>query len=153
MTYPTPAPDPYFQQRQDDEHLRLLSLFHYIAGGLTALISCLFLIHFFMGLALLTNPGFFDSPSSRGEPPPAFMGWIFTAIGGVAVLIGWTVGGLTIYAGRCLAARQKHTFIFVMAILNCMSVPIGTALGVFTLIVINRPSVKALFDAAPGAGY
>ncbi len=152
MTYPTPSADPYFQQRQDEEHLRLLSLFHYILGGLTALFSCLFLIHFFIGLTALSNPGFFDSPSPRGEPSPAFFGWMFTVLGGIGVLLGWTIGGLTIYAGRCLAARQKYTFIFVMAILNCMSVPVGTALGVFTLIVINRPSVKALFDA-PGAAY
>lgn len=152
MTYPATAPDPYYQQRQDEEHLRLLSLFHYIAGGLTALFSCLLLIYFIIGLAALSNPGFFDSPSSRGEPSPAFLGWLFTLMGGIGVLLGWTFGGLTIYAGRCIAARKKHTFIFIMAILNCLSVPVGTTLGVFTLIVINRPSVKALFDA-PGASY
>ena len=152
MSYTPPASDPYFQQRQDAKHLRLLSLFHYIAGGLTALISCIFLVHFFIGLAALSNPRFFDSPASSGGPTPAFVGWMFTIMGGAAILIGWTVGGLTIYSGRCLAARQKHTFVFVMAILNCLSAPVGTLLGVFTLIVINRPSVKALFDA-PGAVY
>jgi hypothetical protein len=34
---------------------------------------------------------------------------------------------------------------FVTACLSCMNVPIGTALGVFAILVLNRPSVKALF--------
>jgi hypothetical protein len=34
----------------------------------------------------------------------------------------------------------------VIAIITCLSVPLGTALGVFTLIVLARPSVKQLFE-------
>jgi hypothetical protein len=32
-----------------------------------------------------------------------------------------------------------------MACVACLSVPLGTVLGVFTIIVLMRPSVKALF--------
>ena len=33
----------------------------------------------------------------------------------------------------------------IMAGVNCLSIPFGLLLGVFTLIVLARPSVKALY--------
>jgi hypothetical protein len=35
-----------------------------------------------------------------------------------------------------------------MAAIACMFMPFGTILGVFSIIVLVRPSVKSLFDAA-----
>jgi hypothetical protein len=35
-----------------------------------------------------------------------------------------------------------------MAAIACMLMPFGTVLGVFTIIVLMRPSVKELFAAA-----
>ncbi len=56
------------------------------------------------------------------------------------------MGGLTAYAGRCLRARKNYTFLLVMAALNgTFIMPLGTLLGVFTFVVLMRPSVKALF--------
>ena len=37
---------------QDEQHLDLLAIFHYIVGGLTALFSCIFLLHVAMGIAM-----------------------------------------------------------------------------------------------------
>ena len=37
------------QARRDGEHLKLLSLFHYIYGGLTMAISCIFIVHIVIG--------------------------------------------------------------------------------------------------------
>jgi len=33
----------------------------------------------------------------------------------------------------------------IVAGITCLSVPIGTVLGVFTLLVLSRPSVKQMF--------
>ena len=33
----------------------------------------------------------------------------------------------------------------IVAGITCLSVPIGTVLGVFTLMVLSRPSVKQMF--------
>jgi len=55
-------------------------------------------------------------------------------------------GGLTAYAGRCLKAKRNYIFILVIAALNCTFVMrLGTILGVFTFVVLMRPTVKALF--------
>ncbi|MBC8103091.1 MAG: hypothetical protein H7Z41_10945 [Cytophagales bacterium] len=139
----TPQQAEQFQQRQDEDNLRLLSIFHYVLGGVTILGASIFLIHFGMGLAMLLNPGWMKE--SNGDAPPAFMGWLFTLMGGGAVAVGWALGGLTIHAGRCLARRTGYTLALVMACLNCLHAPMGTALGIFTILVLNRPSVKAMF--------
>ena len=48
--------DPVIQAALDGEHLRLLEIVFYIAGGVTALFSCFFLIHFTMFLVFGLNP-------------------------------------------------------------------------------------------------
>ena len=40
---------------------------------------------------------------------------IFAGLIGLIILLGWTFGGLTIYAGRCLHKRTRRLFIFIMA--------------------------------------
>jgi len=153
VTYaPPPAQSPYAQPigyatppaaSVDERHISLLSIFHFVWGGLTALFMSFALIHVVLGVTMLVNPASF---SSGQAPPPAFVGWLFVLIGGGVVLLGWTLGGLTIYSGLCMRRRQRHTFSLVMAAINCLSFPFGTALGVFTLIVLLRPSVKAEYE-------
>ena len=40
---------------QDSEHLKLLSIFHYVVAAMAALFACIPFIHFFMGLAMATG--------------------------------------------------------------------------------------------------
>lgn len=150
------------QQRVDEENLNTLTLCHYIQGGLTALFSSMFIIHIVMGTMMIHNPSAFTPPAQPVPPgqasptsypmqpypffPPG-MGYMFVAMGTVAVLGGWTLGGLTAYAGRCLKARKNYIFLLIIAALNCAFVmPLGTILGVFTFVVLMRPTVKALFS-------
>ena len=54
-----------------------------------------------------------------------------------------------IVAGIKLRKIQSRTFCLIIAGLECISFPLGTLLGVFTLITLNRESVKTLFAAIP----
>jgi hypothetical protein len=45
---------------------------------------------------------------------------------------------LNFMSARYLGQRRKRTFSIVTAGLNCISFPLGTALGVFTIIVLSR---------------
>jgi hypothetical protein len=128
----------------DLQHLKALSICHYVLGGLVALISSLFLIHVSMGIMMITSP---STMSGSGPPPPPFMGWMFLMIGSGAVLAGWTFAAFIITAGRFLARRKHHLFCLIMAGVSCAWAPLGTVLGVFTIIVLLRPSVKELFQA------
>ena len=130
---------------QDEEHLKLLSILHYVWGGLTACGLC------FGGLYAVIGGGIMAAAAqAHGQnAPPAFVGMIFFLIGGIIALLAGTISVLTILAGRNLARRKKYTFCFVMACISCLSVPLGTALGVFTIVVLQRPTVKAMFQGTP----
>ena len=138
------APSPVDQNAQDIAHLDLLGVFHYVVAGITALFSLLPVIHLLMGLAMVT--GYFpDAHPKPGEPDPALFGWFFVAIGAVLILCGLTFSALLAYAGRCLRQRRHHTFCMVMAATSCVFMPLGTVLGVFTLIVLTKPTARPLF--------
>lgn len=129
---------------QDQEHLRLLSIFHYVVGGLIGLAACLPLIHVAMGLAMLG--GAMPFPGHQG-PPPLF-GWLVLAMGSFFVLLGWAMAIAILVAGRFLAQRVHYLYCLVIAAIECLFMPLGTILGVFTIVVLMRPSVKAMFEGA-----
>ena len=125
----------------DEEQLNLLAIFHYVVAALGGLFSLFPLIHVGLGLMFVFAPEKFD----KGNPPPAFVGWFFVAIASLFIVIGLTFATLTFFAGRSLSKRKHYTFCLVMAGIECMFVPFGTVLGVFTIIVLIRDSVKRLF--------
>jgi hypothetical protein len=125
------------------EHLQLLTIFHYVVAGLAALFSFFPLLYSLVGGFLLYaahHPG----PNNQ-EPPPAFLGWIFIAVGVVFFLAGITLAICILIAGQCLSRRKAYSFALVIACVECLFIPFGTILGVFTIIVLSRESVKALF--------
>lgn len=132
---------------QDQEHLRLLSIFHYVVAGLSALFACIPLIHLTLGLLFIFGS---DKMAGPGQtPPPAFLGWFFVILASCFILAGWTFAACVLYAGRCLAKRRRLLFCQVIAGIECAFMPFGTVLGVFTLLVLTRESVKPLFVSTP----
>ena len=127
---------------QDSEHLKLLSIFHYVVAAMTALFACIPFIHFFMGLALAT--GAFPDTDPEAQP----IGIIIMVFDGLFILAGWALAVLIAYAGRSLQTRRRYTYCLVMAGVECIFMPVGTVLGVFTIIVLLRDTVKELFGRA-----
>ncbi len=132
---------------QDLEHLRLLSIFHYVVAGLTALFSLIPCFHLFFGLAMVTgNLGHGDDTFARG------MGWFFIIFAGLFITGGMTFAVCLALAGQKLARQEGYTFCLVVAGVACMLMPFGTVLGVFTIVVLMRESVKKLFDPTAATG-
>lgn len=127
---------------QDVEHLRLLSIFHYILTGLAGLCSFFPAIYLVMGIAMLSGL----IKGDKGEPAPAVVGWVFVAIALIGILLALAYATLLCLAGRYLSKRKHRTFCFVVAGLSLLFAPLGTALGVFTIIVLMRDSVRLLFE-------
>jgi len=134
-----------YQAYQDNEHLRLLSIFHYVLGALNGFIGLFGLVYVFVGTAIASSPLRSDTPD-KVPFTPAFVGSLFAIFGGVFVVVSWLIAGLTIYAGICIVKRQKPVLIYIVSAVNCLQIPWGTALGVITLLVMSRPSVKSQFD-------
>ena len=136
----TPPPNP--QQNTDNEHLKLLCIFHYVVSGMAALFACFPFIHLVLGLVFILAAQKFGHGSQR---PPALIGWFFVVFASVFILLDWTFAVLVLNAGRFIARRKHYTFCFVAACVECLFMPFGTVLGVFTILVLNRQSVKELF--------
>lgn len=144
-----PGPPPHPQTLQDAEHLKLLAIFHYVMAGLLMMVGCAFIFHVVIG-GVMVSGGLGSGPTSGG--PPKEFGWFFIVAGCLAMLFFWALGVAHFLAGRWLSARRNWTFCFVVACISCLSFPLGTTLGVFTILVLQRPSVKALFgQSIPGA--
>jgi hypothetical protein len=130
---------------QDEQYLNLLSIFHYVVAGLTALFSCFFLIHIAIGIAMLC--GAFEGK----DAPPRFIGLLFIGLlfiifPALFIMTSWVLAGFMIAAGRKLRRRVSRTFCLVIAGVECILMPLGTVLGVFTIVVLMKESVKALFE-------
>jgi hypothetical protein len=131
---------------RDTEQLNLLAIFHYVVGGLAALFSFFPLLYSVIGGFLLyaaEHPG-----QHNQEPPPAFLGWIFIGLGAVFFLVGVTMAICILIAGRCLSRRKDFSFALVIACIECLFVPFGTILGVFTIVALSRESVRGVFSTA-----
>ena len=132
---------------QDEEHLRLLSIFHYVVGGIAGLFACFPIFHLIIGIVMLVAG--LTEASGDERIPVLIVGLMFTLIAGLVILCGWTLAICLIVSGRRLARRINYKFCFVIACISCAFSPFGTVLGIFTIIVLVRPAVKELFAVSP----
>lgn len=128
--------------RNDEEDLRLLSIIHYILSGLVFVCSLFPIIHLVFGLVLAIAPDVLG----ENESPPAFIGWLFAAFAGVIILVGLALAACLLASARFLGSQRHYLFCLVMAGVECLFMPLGTILGVFTIVVLMRESVQQLFE-------
>jgi uncharacterized membrane protein len=143
-----PAPrDPSTQAALDENHLQLLEIGFYISGVLTALRFLWFLVIAIFFAIVGFGTAFAQVPATNATagPPPAFFFFFMALVFGFIIFLSLLFACLEIYAGICLKNRKHPLLIQVIAALYCISIPWGTALGVCTFMVLNRPSVKVRF--------
>ncbi len=135
---------------RDTEHLKLLSIFWYVSAGLNSIGGCISLFYIGMGAIMLANPEAMASqsntnPNAANQPPPEAIGWMFVGMGGCIMLLSLGMAALAFFTARGLSERRNRTFCMVVAGITCLSIPLGTILGVFTLMVLARPTVAEMF--------
>jgi hypothetical protein len=128
----------------DDDHLRLLSFGHFVVAGLAALVALFPVIHLVVGVRMVTG----TLPEDSRNADLRIFGWMFIFIASAIIICGLAFAACLAMAGRCLARRSHYTFCLVMAALACGFVPLGTVLGVFTILVLQRRTVKQMFGQA-----
>jgi hypothetical protein len=129
-------------QNQDEQYLKILSIFHYVIGGLAGLFACFPIIHLVVGIGIVVS----SLTQGYAGGPPILIGFFFILIAGIFILFGWAFAICVILAGRFIAKRKYYMFCLVMAGIECTFTPFGTVLGVFTIITLVRPSVKEAFE-------
>lgn len=142
-----PLPQLLRDQRRaaDESHLSLLSAFHFVGAGLALFALLFLLLHGAIMSTVFNNPKIWEG--QKGTPPPveifAVLKW-FYVVGGLWFIAS---GVLNVISGVFLRTRKHRTFSMVVAGLNCLHMPLGTILGVFTLVVLVRDSVAELYAA------
>jgi len=131
------------------ENLRLLAIFHFVYAGVVLLGSLM--PAFWLLIASVWWP---ELAAEAGRDPDAGALAASSALGaalvGTAVVLAWIWAAALAFAGRSLMSGRRHTFCMVVAAIACLNVPLGTVLGVATLVVLNREETRALF--ADGSG-
>ena len=133
---------------RDEEQLRLLSLFHYITAGVTAVFGSFPIIHIAVGLMFLLMPEAAPSlPTGKSGGLPREFGLFFVAIGGLFVLGGWTLAALHYLTGRYLKQRRNYWFCMIVSGLSSLLCMFANAIvGIATIVVLSRDSVRGLFQ-------
>ena len=122
--------------KEDVEQLGTLAIFHYILGGVVAFFSCMPLGNVAMGALILVF----------GKTSEHIVGFILIGIGSFLVAMGWSLATCILITARKLSKRTKYKFCFAIACVECLLGPFGTVLGVFTILALNKASVKAAFN-------
>jgi hypothetical protein len=136
---------PRDQRQIDANHLKLLSIFHFVGAGLGLLGILFVLAHYAIFRTFLSNPKLWEG--QKQTPPPAeffeIFKWFYLIFG------AWFLTSLilNLISGLCIRARKHATFSLVVAGVNCLHIPLGTVLGVFTIIVLVRDSVREAYEA------
>ncbi|HNW91666.1 MAG TPA: hypothetical protein PKM88_02025 [bacterium] len=133
---------------QDAQQLRLLAVFHYVVAGLAFVFGCVPVFHILIGADLLFDLQLTGFSQGAHRPPPLF-GAMFFGMGLLTLLLAWSLAGMTVAAGWHLGRHRAHLFCLVTAAVLCIFVPFGTVLGIFTIIVLSRPSVQMRFGQLP----
>jgi len=127
----------------DENHLNLLSIFYYVFGGLGLLGGLGLVVHYLVMHAVM------DGTLSNGQNTPAPPPELFMIMQAMYVGLGsFLVLGiaLNVLAAVFLRQRRHRVFSMVVAGLNCLQIPLGTVLGVFTFVVLMRESVRAGYE-------
>jgi hypothetical protein len=129
---------------RDEEHLRLLGLYHLVVAGINAVVLLVFFI-----VPLLLGPGFL---SGMNVPVPP---------GGKAALQEHLIKGMLVMGlvtlilalnGWSIQKRQHYISCLILSCIECLSVPVGMILGVSSILVLRRESVREMFrQAVPAA--
>jgi hypothetical protein len=141
---PPMAPLPRDQRNIDADHLTLLAVFHFVIAGFALLVMVFLPLHYLFMHAILTNQLFAENGNQK-PPPPVFF-TIFKLVYVVIEVWCLVLLVLNLLSGWFIRGRKHRTFSLVVAAIDCLNAPIGTMLGIFTIIVLVRPSVRGMFE-------
>lgn len=122
---------------QDKKHLKRLSQIQILYGILNLFVS----YYYYQVIFSLVDGYRKELEKTNPEVQVA----LFIGFGFILFLIGIAILFCIILAGQSLAQHENYTLCLSVAIAECLIIPIGTLIGVYTIIILRRDSVKKLF--------
>jgi hypothetical protein len=138
---------PYQVRQQDRQYLNLLVIFHFVLAGLTFFFGLCPLFGIAAGVFMLSGamPMPPAGPGAGPAPSTEWIAWMVIAEYSIFAIMLYGSGIMACLVGTFLRRRQRWTFCLVGSGILCLFVPLGTVLGIFTIIVLARESVKDVF--------
>jgi hypothetical protein len=126
-------------KNRDIIHLNILSGFHYLVG-VYFLLTTLFVSRYVLAgiIAFMRSNG-------TASPSESFTSWGQVVMISTLVIFMVAMGIAILLAGHYLRKQKARIYCSVIAGIECLAFPLGTLLGVFTLIKLNKDSVNQLF--------
>lgn len=124
------------------KNLRAIEVLHYVYGALTCFCGLFLLLVVALGGFLGSN----WMMENASEAPPRWLGPMLSGIGMGLFFFAEAIGILNIYSGRCIARRKHRTLSMVVAAFDCLSIPLGLILGIFTLVTLSDAEVKREYE-------
>lgn len=143
------------QRARDDSHIKLLAVFSFVMAGFSTIGAVFIGLHYLIMHTVFSNPKIIDqmrtqmanqNQSMPFDPQTFFGAFIYFYL----FFAAWSLISLVanLAAGFFLLRRTNRVACMVVAGFNCINLPLGTVLGVFTIIVLLRDSVRGRFDSA-----
>ena len=132
------------ESKNNSQTLDLVSIFHYVLAALIYLKGAIALI--FMGIGTVAAVGILsDKPHDVHIALPVI--GLFFFVGPVMFLcLTWTLATLVLLAGKRMSKHTNLVYCQIIAGLECLCVPFGTILGIFTLISLTKAETKEIFN-------
>lgn len=150
------APIYYFDERQrlkDNDQLNLLSIFHFVIAGLTVFGMGFLILHYTIMSTVFNNPDMWKN--QRNPPPREFMDTFSKVLIVFYLFMGAILAAMfvaNLLSGFFLRQRKNRIFSLVVGGVNCLQIPFGTVLGVFTIVILTRDSVREAYEMAGKRG-
>lgn len=114
----------------------MLAIFHFVIAGLSLLGIGFLALHYTLMHSIFMNPEMWKGQHATPPPPELFsiFKWFYVFAGIMLIL----AAVCNLMSGLFIRRRKYRTFSLVIAGLDCLQMPFGTVLGVFTLVVPDQ---------------
>ena len=126
---------------------RLVPLHRWLAAALAAFTGLLAL-PIVTGWRVVGHPGVYNEGLGR---TPSVGGWVFLAVGALALLYGVALTVALLVAASAIRRRRRHDFCLLVAVVSTFFFPLGTLLGFHAIGVLTTPVARREFGVVTAA--
>ena len=133
--------------RIENKKLHTLIIAHYVAGVIGVIVSCFALSKSGLGMEILNNT---ESITELELIMQKVFGWFYVVSGIILFITGEILSVSLIVSAHFMKRNVAHLFSIIVAAASCIVFPIGTALGIITIITLSDTSIKELYSKKSG---
>lgn len=119
-----------------DTQVKVVGALHAVYGGLLVIVAALILFSGAFVGNVIADEGGEPGVANFVRSIMGFLGFVFLVVGGIGV-----AGGIGLFS----LAPWGRTLTLIASAVALINVPVGTALGIYGLVVLTRPEAAQLF--------